>query len=107
MTLPVNVPVGSRLSSSDIILEEEPMTSIPENVPSIALVSRVRLVLVGVALFVAITGAFVAGRVTAPNADARAMSIRPARLTGSLQSSDGRRRAEVMRKMNHLAHADG
>jgi hypothetical protein len=63
--------------------------------------------LVAVALFVAITVAFVAGRVTAPNADARAMSIRPARLTGSLQSSDGRRRAEVMRKMNHLAHADG
>jgi hypothetical protein len=83
------------------------MTSIPETVPSMAFVSRVRLVLVGVALFVAITGAFVAGRITAPNADARVMSIRPVHLTGSLQSSDGRRRAEVMQKMNRLADADG
>jgi hypothetical protein len=83
------------------------MTSIPEDVPSIAFVSRARLVLVGVALFVAITGAFLAGRITAPNADARVISIRPVDLTGSLQSFDGRRRAEVMRKMNHFADADG
>jgi hypothetical protein len=52
-------------------------------------------------------GAFVAGRITAPNADARVTSIRPVHLTSSLRSSDGRRRAEVMRKTNHLVDADG
>jgi hypothetical protein len=83
------------------------MTSIPEHVPSIASVPRVRLLAVAVALFVVVAAAFVAGRITAPNAGARLASIRPVHLTAPLHSADGRRRAQVMRKMNELARGDG
>jgi hypothetical protein len=83
------------------------MTSIPEHVPSIASVPRVRLLAVAVAFFVVVAAAFFAGRITAPNAGARVTSVRPVHLTASLQSADGRRRAQVMRKMNELARGDG
>ncbi len=83
------------------------MTSILEHMPSIASVSRVRLVMVAVAFFVVVAAAFLAGRITAPKADARVMSIRPVHLTAPLKSADGRRRAQVMRKMNDLARGDG
>jgi hypothetical protein len=82
------------------------MTSSPEHVSSIEPVPRVRLIVGAIVVCVAVAGAFVAGHITAPMTDARMDSIRRVHLGASLESADGLRRAEVMRKMNDLAEAN-